>query len=1729
MARTYKGLNRGSGGNFSNGPQITELGNPDFSPSDSSQGQVPGAAAQQSQFSNQKSAASTLLRAQSLGYDVSGSDFDPIRQQAETGFAENAGTVLGTMVGWIDGPRQAINLLIQDMVGGEAPEGFENPNFGDYWNTLWGGVEDPDGFEAHTGLNPISGSQTLDMFGWAEEDDLAGRIARGAADFGLQVLSDPLTYVTFGLSGLGKKVALSVGRQFQSTTIKNITGLARKLPQNPKQYGTALDEAVHTGIGLSPYERQLAANWEQAAVELQDDIARLAQKTGGEIPPDMKEALNNLLGYVPNSMDLDDALEAALANRIHKDVIRPLVGRDFKNVNKLALENLPAFASGGARISVPFVAGQLNTSKAGKIPQALTLQKGLLIPGTAGLGRKLVGDPMRHLFDGLSQYKGFGSSITGGVSNVVQSVGKGATKMDQMAPLLRGLRNGDIEGWQWHIAASAIDSMQNNAAKHTIATDLNAQWNAITQAAADEGIDNLHEISSEVLWRLESSDIDEVLLREIRTKREGVASEGLQPVFSESFPTGTELGDRMTKMVTSMQETMDSYHDALSVMNPEFKDRFIRGYIPHTPTKSGRALITAFAGHSSGKAGKGNTADDVWAHLLNAAGNGGVAAPEMGSTRHIGRKVGRLQALQIKDDGIVMLDEAVLKALRAQDMVDNPLGPDGMINPTTMQTSYLSVKQLNEMLAPIIEREADRLGIVLPKDWDGIIFNDNPVETMLDYVDSMTDAINSWNVVNRLKASGLAFTHRAELDMQQVAQNMYSNAVRNASEVPISHFGTPTEDAVEIAPVSFLKTIMNSSDARTARENIKPGGSHEGLGAELVKDGVETPVKIEMWEDGSVQIVNGHHRILAAEAQGLSELPVQVVPETGHAAKPKNGVTVRGKMKEEWWTFAKAEMDATVAEGDPIVNAGLISGDGGPVWDIHEAFNVTPWGAERTELNLLHGGPNQSHLPGVPANVHDDLVHKGFAVNDLEDVADGRALANNVASTHPEQWMDPVPVQRGNLFPADEVPPARSPGNDWTTEKTGNTTRHTFAETKGEKGVRGLKAKRVAAAEIEQGTEALPTRIRLAIAPGLGKGGRANARKALIEFLDRAFREGGELSGMFTDRGIRQLIEGGMDRETSEILHRFASDKLGTLSRDAKEFISKEPAEVFEARLLYDNWAKGYNDLIARVTGARTSNGTLISEAEAIELYGTAETVKQLQGLKRAALTLGEKGYDQAAAVMRDVDAYAGVADITGFVNPAHFNLAGPAVDDLTMQTDIAEWLSLTANNMGSIYTPEGIAAAKLAAKESLRWWRAMATLPRPAFHIRNLVGGSWMNLAAGVTSKSMSEVSHHGVVFRNALRNAAGTDGMDAAFDALPAGRIREGWRQAWENNVMAGFATTEFTGKLTPAGMRERWDWAKAWDVDNFALTRAGGRVMESVEDFLRMSLFMEYFDETVEGSAKTAADMVNAIHFDYSNLTPTETKMKSIIPFFVWSRRNIPLQIQMAVENPRYVQRYRAMMQSMDENLGGEDPENLQEADHFTAWAAGTNYRVNADTPFWARIMIDPDLPIADLLDLPNPTPDELINFADGLLGPHISLLGDLGKQREFGDVNAPAPFNLSMQGLAAVGLYDKTTDGDVRMPYLMRTLLETGVPFSREIFDPLTGGPTAPNRQQRLGITEEDGFLESSAKSMAAQIMGGLGVKMTTPADVRGAAYRSDQDIDQLIKELRLQGRLPPVER
>lgn len=85
--------------------------------------------------------------------------------------------------------------------------------------------------------------------------------------------------------------------------------------------------------------------------------------------------------------------------------------------------------------------------------------------------------------------------------------------------------------------------------------------------------------------------------------------------------------------------------------------------------------------------------------------------------------------------------------------------------------------------------------------------------------------------------------------------------------------------------------------------------------------------------------------------------------------------------------------------------------------------------------------------------------------------------------------------------------------------------------------------------------------------------------------------------------------------------------------------------------------------------------------------------------------------------------------------------------------------------------------------------------------------------------------------------------------------------------------------------------------------ALARRGGT---NVQRLMRGTMGM---DTIVKGGTlEDAATKIARFHFDYGDLSPTERDVvRRIIPFYTWTRRNLPLQLEMMAQHPSLFSKY------------------------------------------------------------------------------------------------------------------------------------------------------------------------------------------------------------------------------
>ncbi|MCP4573404.1 MAG: hypothetical protein GY838_13695 [bacterium] len=296
--------------------------------------------------------------------------------------------------------------------------------------------------------------------------------------------------------------------------------------------------------------------------------------------------------------------------------------------------------------------------------------------------------------------------------------------------------------------------------------------------------------------------------------------------------------------------------------------------------------------------------------------------------------------------------------------------------------------------------------------------------------------------------------------------------------------------------------------------------------------------------------------------------------------------------------------------------------------------------------------------------------------------------------------------------------------------------------------------------------------------------------------------------------------------------------------------------------------------------------------------------------------------------------------------------------------------------------------------------WKATTLFPFPAYHTRNLVGNIW-NMAVG------EFFSHHTSpgdipfwkapfdpesfldMYRAARAQVHVTTGNLAGLEEMkvfvkaPTGSeelsMLRVFELAQEHGVIGrDFFSTNYElaadmeikmtnalfvdGKPSLAAMKDAFTRQGLADlrtllmpdhVGKFGPIRAGRAVAEAIENQARLAFFIKRL--RVGDDVKVASAQTKKFLIDYTDITPFEQQvMRRTFPFYTWTRKNLPIQLEGLVNNPRRFARIDKFahavrepgspMQPVLEFLGGpgqglrqdELPENVEIPKWIIDWA-------------------------------------------------------------------------------------------------------------------------------------------------------------------------------------------------
>lgn len=192
----------------------------------------------------------------------------------------------------------------------------------------------------------------------------------------------------------------------------------------------------------------------------------------------------------------------------------------------------------------------------------------------------------------------------------------------------------------------------------------------------------------------------------------------------------------------------------------------------------------------------------------------------------------------------------------------------------------------------------------------------------------------------------------------------------------------------------------------------------------------------------------------------------------------------------------------------------------------------------------------------------------------------------------------------------------------------------------------------------------------------------------------------------------------------------------------------------------------------------------------------------------------------------------------------------------------------------------ESVAKAIKAFDKVQNLWKAQV-LVAPSYHIRNEVGNLWNNFLANVGPDAY--------VKSTALQKRMATGALSKADEAVVE-----------QMKKLGVIGTGQYGGDITQSIAEELGGASLAPWKQNFGLYKGNRAIGSAIEDNAKIAHYLQKIGDGF--NPKEAAESVKKYLFDYGDLTWGEQNiLKRVMPFYTWTRKNLPLQIEQFFNQP------------------------------------------------------------------------------------------------------------------------------------------------------------------------------------------------------------------------------------
>jgi hypothetical protein len=333
--------------------------------------------------------------------------------------------------------------------------------------------------------------------------------------------------------------------------------------------------------------------------------------------------------------------------------------------------------------------------------------------------------------------------------------------------------------------------------------------------------------------------------------------------------------------------------------------------------------------------------------------------------------------------------------------------------------------------------------------------------------------------------------------------------------------------------------------------------------------------------------------------------------------------------------------------------------------------------------------------------------------------------------------------------------------------------------------------------------------------------------------------------------------------------------------------------------------------------------------------------------------------------------------------------------------------------------------------------WKSYSVMS-PGFHWRNNLGSFIQNAMDGVDYEVYGFVHRVHRAARKARRKAR-KEGREATREEIIEGvyqdkKLPREVKDAYADSVNMGIGKTGQVNmevnsgiSLFPQGGRfERLPvlgrLAKPSSANPFSPEFWPSRVSrdvvgESMESWHREAAFIDTYMKTGGDSSEAFARTMK-LHFDYADMSAVERSvMRRLMPFYLWNRRNLSLQLGFIVSQPARVNRYWRVKANI-EAMSQEEDQPVP-AYFFTRMGIRMpeSYKLPFANPLFGdspdgRAYAVPDLPLNSLFELQDP--DQYVAHISPMLKTPYEFLRSrrMWKDIPLSDEYQPMPRGLTV---------------------------------------------------------------------------------------------------------------------